>query len=84
MNVAICTPTRDLMFFSAQRPKAALPPDLFTSATRMPRMTRKQRLPARSDTETESPSTTMRLSVCTGLKPAANSAPISTPKNREE
>ena len=48
MNVASCAPTRVWMFFSAQRPKAALPPAKLTSATMMPSRTRKRKMPALS------------------------------------
>ena len=42
---AIWAPTRLLMFFAAQRPKAAEPPALFIRHTMAPRMTRNTRMP---------------------------------------
>ena len=46
MMVASCAPTRLLMWVSAQRPKAALPPALLIRATITPRMTRNRKIPA--------------------------------------
>ena len=47
--VASCAPTRVLMCFAAQRPKAAEPPARFMSETIAPRMTRKMRMPTKRE-----------------------------------
>jgi hypothetical protein len=46
MKVAIWTPMRARMFFSAQRAKAALPPARFTRPTMMPSSTKNRKMPA--------------------------------------
>ena len=84
MNVASCAPTRVWMFFSAQRPKAALPPAKLTSATMMPSRTRKRKMPALSAIAAMMPSLTIMSIVATGAKPQAKSAPITTPIKRDE
>ena len=84
MKVASCAPTRVWMFFSAQRPNAALPPARLTSATIMPSSTRKRKMPALSAMAAMMPSLTIISSVATGEKLQANSAPITTPIKRDE
>lgn len=44
--MASCAPTRVLMCLAAQAPNAADPPALLTSATMMPSITRKTKMPA--------------------------------------
>ena len=82
-KVASIAPTRVLMFFSAQRPKAALPPARLTSATMMPSSTRNRKMPALSPIAAMRPSLTTVSSVATGLKFDTNSAPSSTPAKSE-
>ena len=84
MNVASCTPTRDFMFFSAQRPNAWLPPDLLTSPTSIPKITRKQIIPPSSEIDDDKPLTTTTLKALTILKSAANRAPNKIPRKSEE
>ena len=84
MKVASAAPTRVWMFFSAQRPKAALPPARLTSATMMPSRTRKRKMPALSATAVMRPSLTIISIVATGEKLQAKSAPMTTPMKRDE
>ena len=79
-------PTRVRMFFSAQRPKAAEPPEALTRATMMPRSTRNRnkKMPALPSMADTSPSLTMVSRVATGAKLHWNSAPTRMPMKREE
>ena len=86
MNVASMIPTLLLMFLEAQRPKASDPPAWLMRATRIPRMTRNNMMPAfhGSASPPMNPSLTMVSSVPTGLNPVYNSAPASIPMKRDE
>ena len=77
-------PTRVRMFFSAQRPKAAEPPEALTRATMMPSSTRNKKMPALPSMADTSPSLTMVSRVATGAKLHWNSAPTRMPMKREE
>ena len=81
------------MFFSAQRPNAAEPPDLLINATIIPSKTRNKKIPAVSEIAEIRPSLMMVSIVFAknglipeGLvgKPTTNMAPIKTPAKSEE
>ena len=82
-KVARDAPTFVLMFFEAQRPKAAEPPAAFTNATMMPSSTKNRKMPALSEIAATKPSLTIISSAPMGEKPFANSAPTTIPIKRE-
>ncbi len=83
MKVQIWTPTRLLMCLAANLPKAAAPPATLTSATMMPNITKKVKIPALSDTAGISPSLTIWLMVPTGMNPEISKPPTTTPTNSD-
>ena len=72
------------MFFSAQRPKAAEPPEALIRATMMPSSTRNRKMPALPAMASIMPLLMMVSSVSTGAKLDWNSAPTRMPINRDE
>ena len=82
-KVAIWVPTRLLMCFAANLPNAAAPPATLTSATKMPSITRKMKMPALSATAGTRPSLMMVFRVATGMKPATSRPPTRMPMNRD-
>ena len=86
--MANCAPARLWMWVEAQRPKAAEPPALFISATRMPSMTRKARMPTLPESDslvimTPSSLKNRVFSASSRLPLAYSSAPEAMPTNSE-
>ena len=82
-KVASMAPVLLLMFFSAQRPKAALAPLALTKATMMPSSTRNRKIPALPEIESISPLLRTVSSVVMGAKSQTNSPPTITPRNKD-
>ena len=79
-KVAMIAPAFVFMCVFAQRPNACEPPDLLIRATRIPRSTRKMKIPELSATAAIRPSDTAVSTVPVKLKPELSIAPITRNK----